>query len=119
MHAFWAANSGQFFQKLMDSVLQGLSGVFCYLDNILVASVDEQQHLQHPRALFQCLQQFGLVLNVQKCLFGMPSVEFLGHTVDANGAKLLADKVEVVKAMHPPSTVKQPKAFLDMINFNC
>ncbi len=45
------------------------------------------------------------------------SMEFLGHTLDAAGAKPLADKVDAVKTMPPPSTVEQLQALLGMINF--
>ncbi len=114
---FGLRNSDQTFQRLMDKVLQGLEGVFCYLDDILVTSADKQQHLLHLAALFQRLQEEGLVLNVQKCHFGASSVEFLGHRVDAAGATPLANKVEAVRAMPPQATVKQLQAFLSMINF--
>jgi hypothetical protein len=104
---FGLHNSGQTFQRLMDKVLKGLEGVFCYLDDILIPSADEQQHFLHLAALFQRLQESSLVLNAQKCHFGASSMEFLGHKVDTAGATPLADKVEAVQAMPPPATVKQ------------
>ncbi len=72
---FGLRNSGQSFQRLMDKVLQGLEGVFCYLHDILVASPSEEAHMTHLRALLQRLQQSGLVLNLQKCQFGAAHVE--------------------------------------------
>ncbi len=114
---FGLRNSGQSFQRLMDKVLQGLEGVFCYLDDILVASPSEEAHMAHLRALLQRLQQSGLVLNLQKCQFGVAHVEFLGHAVDAGGARPLDDKVAAVRSIPPPTTVKELQAFLGMINF--
>ncbi len=84
---FGLSNSGQTFQRLMDKVRQGLEGVFCYLDDILVASTYKQENLRHLRALFHRLQQSGLVLNVQKCHFGVASMEFLSNRVDAVGVR--------------------------------
>jgi hypothetical protein len=44
-------------------------------------------------------------------------MEFLGQTLDTTGAKPLADKVDAVKTMPPPSTMEQLQAFQGMINF--
>jgi hypothetical protein len=57
------------------------------------------------------------MLNIQKCCFVAYSMEFLGHTLDATGAKPLADEVDAVKTMPPPSTIEQLQAFLGMIIF--
>ena len=69
----------------MDSVLQGIPGVVCYLDDILVTGKDDEQHLEALREVLQRLQQHGLVLQQNKCAFMQESVEYLGHIVDAQG----------------------------------
>ena len=43
---FGVAFAPSIFQKLMDTVLPGISGVMCYIDDILVTSVDENSHLE-------------------------------------------------------------------------
>jgi hypothetical protein len=63
MH-FGLSNSGQTFQWTMNRVISDLEGVFCYLDDILVTSPNEQTHRRHLLLLFDRLQQFSLVLNV-------------------------------------------------------
>jgi hypothetical protein len=67
---FGLRNAGNTFQRHMDQVLAGLEGVFCYLDDVLVASSGEEEHQRHLHLLFQRLQQFGLVINAEKCQFG-------------------------------------------------
>jgi hypothetical protein len=67
MH-FGLSNSGQTFQLMMDRVISDLEGVFCYLDDILVTSPNEQTHRRRLLLLFDRLQQFGLVLNVSMSL---------------------------------------------------
>ena len=56
----------QTFQRLMDIVTARLSGVFVYLDDVLVASATAEQHEKDLRWLFSTLKQFGLVLNEGK-----------------------------------------------------
>ena len=67
----------------MDTVTSQLTGVFVYLDDVLVASRSERQHERDLRQLFAALKRFGLVLNVEKCTFGVREIEFLGHRVSA------------------------------------
>ncbi|KAJ8364454.1 hypothetical protein SKAU_G00132850 [Synaphobranchus kaupii] len=72
---FELKNAAQSFQRQMDSVLRDMSFVFVYLDDILVASSSEGDHLTHLRDLFTRLSQHGLILNLAKCLFGVPTAQ--------------------------------------------
>jgi hypothetical protein len=76
---FGLRNTGMTFQRLLDSVLGNLPFAFVYLDDILVASPDPSSHRRHLEAVFAILQSNGLVVNADKCLFGRPEVDFLGH----------------------------------------
>ena len=83
---FGLKNSAQTFQRLMDSVTSKLSGVFCVsgwrVDCITIAS---ERHERNLRQLFAALSQHGLVLNVNKCVFGVKQLQFLGHVVSEPG----------------------------------
>jgi len=113
---FGLKNAAQAFQRLMDSVLAGLDFVFVYLDDILIASVSRDEHKQHLRLLFKRLSDHGLVLNVQKCTFGVDSIEFLGHSITRLGATPLPNKVEAIVNFPRPVTTKSLQEFLGMIN---
>ena len=52
---FGLKNAGQTFQRMMDGVCAGLDCCFIYMDDILVASVDEATHVEDLRAIFQKL----------------------------------------------------------------
>jgi hypothetical protein len=80
-------NSSQTFQQMMDGVIAGLEWVFCYHDNILVASPDDESHHHFLQELLVWLCQYGLVLNTSKCFFGQPVVEFLRHSISVGGAR--------------------------------
>jgi hypothetical protein len=53
------------FQQILDTVLAGVPQVICYLDNILVAGVDEEDHLRTRYVVFQKLLEAGFKLNKQ------------------------------------------------------
>lgn len=65
---FGLRNAAQTFQRLMNIILSGLDYCFCYLDDILIASMDEEEHAQHLRTIFSRLKQFGMTINLSKCL---------------------------------------------------
>ena len=73
---FGLRNAGNTFQRYMDRVLSGLDFIFVYLDDVIIASRSEEEHLQHLRILFQRLSDASLVINSEKCVFGVAAVEF-------------------------------------------
>jgi cleavage and polyadenylation specificity factor subunit 1 len=114
---FGLQNAGQSFQRMMDVILADMPAVFCYMDDILVASPNHATHLQDLRRLLTALQNHGLVLNLEKCLFAKTQVEFLGHIIDDSGARPLVSNVAAVQEFPPPTTVKELQQFLGMVNF--
>ena len=114
---FGLTNAGQTFQRLMDRFGAGMDFVFIYLDDILIASPDEISHRRHVHTVLSRLQDFGLILNLSKCRFGLPEVEFLGHRVSAAGVEPLIRHVSAIQDFSPPNSVLQLQRFLGMINF--
>lgn len=114
---FGLCNAAQTFQRFIDRVLHGLPACYAYLDDILIASPDETTHLQHLKEVFTRLQDHGIQLNPAKCRFGVPSLEFLGHRVDKDGIYPLEEKVRAVREFPKPSTQRELRQFLGLINF--
>ena len=82
---FRLRNAAQTFQRLMDVVTKDLPGVHVYLDDVLVASRTEEEHLRHLLSLLEALKDFGLVVNREKCEFAKTNIEFLGHSITPQG----------------------------------
>ena len=114
---FGLKNAAQAFQRLMDTVGQGLDFIFIYLDDILVFSHSTQAHYDHLRQLFQRLDQHGLVVNVDKCQFGRSTIDFLGHRISPQGVIPLPDRVEAIRHFFMPTTDKGLQEFCGMVNF--
>ena len=114
---FGLRNAAQTFQRFIDQVLRGLTCSHAYLDDILVASKDKDEHLCHLRQVFTRLQDYAIQLNVSKCVFGVASLEFLGHHVDQHGIRPLPSKVRVIQEFPQPRTQSELRQFLGLINF--
>ena len=110
-------NAAQAFQRLMDSVCADLEFVFVYLDDILIASESEAQHVEHLTLLFDRLEENGLVVKVEKCLFGVPEIDFLGHRVSKDGILPLPSKVKAISNFPAPATHTALEQFVGMVNF--
>ncbi|BHF75332.1 hypothetical protein SprV_0501842800 [Sparganum proliferum] len=114
---FGLRNASQTFQRFIDRVLRGLPFVYVYIDDVLVASRDVEEHLQHLTLLFDRFQQFGVTLHPAKCILGATSLEFLGHLIDSNGIRPLPSKVAAIRDFPPPNSKRQLQRFLGMVNF--
>lgn len=114
---FGLRNAAQTFQRFIDEVTRGLDFCYPYLDDILIFSKDETLHEKHLRELFTRLQEYGILINVSKCQFGVAEVTFLGYHISQNGTKPLEGKVEAIRNYPVPKTAKQLRRFLGMVNF--
>lgn len=114
---FGLRNAAQTFQRFIHDVLNGLDFCFPYIDDILIASNNIDEHEQHLRIVFERLQKHGLSINLQKCVFGAKTVKFLGYEVSSQGSKPLPEKVEVIANYPKPNTVRELRRFLGIINF--
>nr|VZI28486.1 unnamed protein product [Spirometra erinaceieuropaei] len=110
---FGLRNAAQTFQRFIDRVLRGLPFVYAYIDDLLVAS----RNAEHLALVFDRLDQFGVVINPSKCVLGVPSLDFLGHHVDAQGLRPLSSKIEAIRDFPPPTSKRQLQRFLGMVNF--
>ena len=91
--------------------------MYVYLDDVLVESATEEQHERDLRQLFGALRHFGLVLNINKCVFGVRQIQFLGHTVSEHGIRPLPGKVASITQFELPRSVRALPCFLGLVNF--
>ena len=114
---FGLKNSAATFQRLMDRALRNLRFVFDFVDDILIASRNKAEHKEHLRQVLRRLDEYGLCLNLEKCVFGVDKIEFLGHLVTSSGIAPSPKKVEAITNFPRPQTIKQLQEFLGMLNF--
>ena len=114
---FGIASSLAIFQKTMDCILQGLEGVICYQDDLLVTGGTVQEHLNNLERVLQRLQWHGVHLRKEKCSFLKESVEYLGHKIDAKGLHATDSKLQAIKQAPAPWNVPELRSFLGLVNY--
>lgn len=114
---FGITSAPALFQRAMDQILSGLQGVQCYLDDILCTGANDEEHLCNLDATLQRLREYGLRVRKEKCEFLKPSVEYLGHVIDAKGLHTSPAKITAIVDAPPPENVSQLRSFLGLLNY--
>nr|VZI43255.1 unnamed protein product [Spirometra erinaceieuropaei] len=117
--SFGLRNAAQSFQRFIDDILRGLSFTYVYIDDLLVVSSSTEEHASHLRQIFDRFQQHGLQLNVNKCIFDVSSLDFLGHHVNQHGITSLLKKVQSILSFPVPETQTQLRRFIDLFIPHC
>ena len=113
---FGIAAAPAIFQQTMETMLQGLSGVVCYLDDIIVTGKSKAEHLRNLERVLARIQEYGFQVRKEKCSFMQDSVEYLGHIVDKNGISVSPKKANGIVEMPEPENQQQLHSFLGMVN---
>jgi len=102
-------NAGSTFQRVMNLALNGLNFNMClvYLDDIIVYSSTEEEHLLRLRKLFDQLRIADLKLKPSKCSLLRAEFNFLGHVVSGQGVVTDSSKIELIRDWPTPCDVKE------------
>ena len=87
-------------------VRQFRRNVQVYVDDMLVKSVREDDHLNDLQETFNTLQSYNMKLNPSKCVFRVTAGKFLGFMVSQRGIEVNPEKVQAILELEPPRTVK-------------
>ncbi len=106
---FELKNAGTTYQRLMNRMFHDQIGrnVEDYVDDMLVKSKEEGDHLDDLRETFETLRKYQMKLNPSKCAFGVYSGTFLGLMVSQRGIEANPDKIKAILEMQPPKTTKE------------
>ena len=113
---FGIASAPEHFQRRMSMIIDGLQGVVCHMDDVLIWGRDLQEHDIRLHTVLNKLQDAGVTLNMEKCELGKNEVKFLGHILSADGVQPDPDKVKAVMSMKEPSNTGEVRSFLGMLN---
>jgi len=109
-----------YFQRVISTqVLAGLCGIICevYIDDVIVYGDSEESFLEAVKAVLQRFQEFGITVNPDKCSFGLPEIEYVGHTISKDGVSFKRSKLDSVVNFPKPSNHKELKSFIGLVNY--
>ena len=112
-------NSPDIFQQKISDLMEGLEDfIRAYLDDILIITKGSyEDHLEKLAEVLKRLQKAGLQVNLPKSKIAVQELEYLGYWLTPKGIRPMAKKVEAIKNLQAPKTVKQVRSFLGMVNY--
>jgi hypothetical protein len=102
-------NAGSTFNRMMKLVLGNQLGrnASAYVDDIVIMSEKEKDHIVNLTETFDNMRRNGLKLNPEKCIFGIRKWQLLGCMVSKRGIQANPQKIEALRRMQPPSSRKE------------
>ncbi|KAL0305109.1 UNVERIFIED_CONTAM: Retrovirus-related Pol polyprotein from transposon opus [Sesamum calycinum] len=106
---FGLKNAGATYQRLVNHMFQNQIGrnMEVYIDDMLVKSEKEQDHIKDLEECFQILTTFGMKLNPAKCTFGVRGGRFLGYMISERGIEANPEKINAIMDMSPPKSIRE------------
>ncbi|MBW0565661.1 hypothetical protein O181_105376, partial [Austropuccinia psidii MF-1] len=116
---FGLTNAPASFQNLVNDIFQDLLDfyVVLYLDDIMVFSKSEAEHVTHVSTVLSRLRANNCFAKASGCLFHVSSVEYLGYVVSFKGLKMDQAKVQQILNWPPPRHLKALQSFLGFAHF--
>ncbi|UYV70824.1 K02A2.6-like [Cordylochernes scorpioides] len=114
---FGISSAPEVFQRKMSNLLESQSGVNCHMDDIVIWGATQEEHDERLRCVLRKLQDSGLTLNKEKCIFSVKEIKFLGHLITERGVLPDPNKVQAIREFPSPSSISEVRRFLGMVNF--
>ena len=106
---FGLTNAPSVFQRHLNNILSEKIDhrVLVYIDDILIYSQTEEEHIELIRWVLKKLSENGLCVNIDKCTFHVPEVEFVGFQIGTKGIQMSQKQVEDILNWPAPRSVKE------------
>ena len=112
---FGISSAPEIFQRTMSQILEGLDGVICHMDDILIHGPTDAVHNDRVRQVLARLQEAGITLN-DKCTFSKRRITFLGHVITDKGIEACSEKTKAVRDFPRPTNLTELQSFNRMVN---
>ena len=110
--------SADVFQAKVYNLIGDIEGVGTYIDDILcIENGTFEQHLEQQREIFRRFEKAGLKVNAPKCSFRLQEIPYLGYIITKQGIKPDPKKVQGIVDLCKPTTAKEMKTLIGMIQF--
>lgn len=110
-------DSASVFQKAVHSTLKSCENCQSYIDDIIIFGKSIEEHDKFLNKVLKCLNENNFRININKCIFLKPSINYLGHIISEYGIQPDPKNIEALEKIEEPRTIKQVQSFLGAVNF--
>ena len=108
------------FQAMMNEILRDLINegkVTVFVDDVLVGTETEEGHDKIVEEILRRLEENDLYIKLEKCIWKVRRIGFLGVVIGPNGIEMEEEKVDGVCSWPEPKNVKDVRKFLGLTNY--
>ena len=114
---FGLKNASATFQRQMDKLFSQVKNVYVYMDDLCIASEDEETHMKDLDTVLGILSEYDFKISLEKCEFNRSEINFLGHRVTPDGIQPTVSKIGELEQYPAPNDSKSLRRFLGMVGF--
>ena len=106
---FGLKNAGSTYQKMMTRMFEPQLGknVKVYIDDMVVKSKVESEHVNDLGSIFEVLRKHKLHLNASKFSFGVSLGKFLGYMITHHEIEVNPDQIKAINNLQPSRSPKE------------
>lgn len=101
----------------MDRKLKALEFVRVYLDDFLIFSKNEEEHMEHLWVVIKLIAKSHLKFKIKKCSFMQRRIELLVHYIDLQGVHVNPKKISAINEFPPPRSATELRSFLCLAGY--
>jgi RNase H-like domain found in reverse transcriptase/Reverse transcriptase (RNA-dependent DNA polymerase)/Integrase zinc binding domain len=114
---FGINNAPEVLQKEIYNLIEGIEGVKCYLDDIIISGKNMEEHNERLKAVLDRARKLNFRFSKDKLQLGVRTIDFLGHKVTTDGISIHKAKIDAINSIKQPENQVELQRFLGMINF--
>ena len=114
---FGSKVSAEIFQRKLQENIEGLPGVICVADDILIYGQNQEDHNNNLIGLLKRCSERNIKLNKEKSVFNTDQLSFIGHIISSEGIKPDKKKLEAITKMKEPENVEAILRLQGMVNY--
>lgn len=107
----------EIFQRIMERILEGITNVIVYIDDILIFAETKGELRVTTDEVLKALKRNNLTLNESKCVYEAEKLTFLGHELSADGLNIDKQKIKDVEKFREPKTFSELRSFLGLASY--
>ena len=114
---FGTTVSAEIFQRNLLNALEGLPGVVCVADDVMIHGRSREDHDRNLETFLKRCHENGIKLNKDKLQLRLSEINFMGHIISQDGLRSDPNKIKAVMEMDPPQNVEGLRRYFGMVNY--
>lgn len=111
------SSAPEIFHRHFKELFENIQGCEVFIDDIVIYAKNKEEHDFILNKVLYTVKENGVILNLNKCQFGVKEINYLGHILSKDGIKPDPQKINAIICLDKPKNVKEVQTVLGMITY--